>query len=146
MKLSGQPYQRFSRLTALVTLLAFLIPAGLQAKQLADFCMMEMSHHDTMEMSDNHGCCMEDAPQHHNHSDSHDHNCDEMQFCACDLNPTLHKTKEWTRVSNDYSAYLSESDNQKIFNRIDKYQSDKPDTFLNVHSPPLWLMYDTLLL
>jgi copper/silver efflux system protein len=45
---SKRTYQLFSKITATLLLLAFLIPSGLQAKQLVDFCMMEMGHHNTM--------------------------------------------------------------------------------------------------
>jgi len=38
--------------------MAFLIPTGLHAKQLVDFCMMEMAAN---EMAADHSCCESDA-------------------------------------------------------------------------------------
>ena len=148
MKISTTTYQRFTNATALLLLIAFLIPSGLQAKQLVDFCMMEMHHHDGMEMTDDHSCCTEEAPTHHdNHKKSrHDCESDEAQICACELDLSYFKVTEWTLVTNEFTAYLPKQFDLTPFTTADESIHQNQSKHLFEHSPPIWLMYDTLLL
>ncbi|PKD42461.1 hypothetical protein [Rhodohalobacter barkolensis] len=148
MKISTTTYQRFTNATALLLLIAFLIPAGLQAKQLVDFCMMDMGHHNTMEMADDHSCCTEKEPVHHDQNDdsSHSHECESLGICACNTSQPLLKDADWTIVTNEFSVILPKKTYLTPF-----ITSDEPITFSNAHNlsqykPPLWLMYDTFLM
>lgn len=148
MKISTTTYQRFTNATALLLLIAFLIPAGLQAKQLVDFCMMEMNHHEGMEMVDDHSCCTEKETTHNDHKDdsTHSHECESMGICACNTGQLLLKNTDRTIVSNEFSVILP----QKTY-LIPFITSDEPISFSNAHNlsqykPPLWLMYDTFLM
>ncbi|MFO7799603.1 hypothetical protein [Rhodohalobacter sp.] len=148
MNISTTTYQRFTNATALLLLIAFLIPAGLQAKQLVDFCMMKMSHHDGMEMVDDHSCCSEKETTHHDHNDdsAHSNECESMGICACNNGQLLLKNTDRTIVTNEFSVILPKKTYLTPF-----ITSDEPIAFNNAHNlsqykPPLWLMYDTFLM
>ena len=146
MRKFTKTYQKFSKITATLLLLAFLIPSGLHAKQLVDFCLMEIVHHETTEMADDHSCCVADEPV-HNKSDQHQqHDCGWIGICACDIGDTTLSNFQWTTVSNDFTAVFS-----KQFDLTPFITSDEPIDNLLLHqlrqnSPPLWLMYDTFLM
>ena len=148
MKISTVIYQRFTKATALLLLIAFLIPSGLQAKQLAEYCMMEMSHHDKMEMADDHSCCTEEAPsQHDSHKKSgHDCESDEMEICACEIDLSYYEATDTILISNEFVAYLPKQFDLTPFTSADESIHQNQSRHLYKHSPPIWLMYDTLLL
>jgi hypothetical protein len=145
---SKRTYQLFSKITATLLLLAFLIPSGLQAKQLVDFCMMEMGHHNTMEMTDDHSCCTEKEPTHHNQNDdsTHSHECESMGICACNTDQPLFKDADWTIVTNEFSIILSKKTYLTPFITSDERISFNNAHNLSLYKPPLWLMYDTFLM
>jgi len=148
VKISTTTYQRFTNATALLLLIAFLIPSGLQAKQLVDFCMMEMHNHDGMEMADDHSCCTEEAPtQHDSHKKSaHDCESDEAQICACELDLSYFEVTDWVLVSNEFTAYLPKQIHLKPLLSSDESIHQDQSRHIHEHSPPIWLVYDTLLL
>jgi hypothetical protein len=148
VKFSTVTYQRFTNATALLLLIAFLIPAGLQAKQLVDFCMMETHHHVDMPMADDHSCCTEKETNHQDHKEdsTHSHECESMGICACETGQLILKNTDRTIISNEYSVILPQKTYLTPF-----ITSDEPISFNSAHNlsqykPPLWLMYDTFLM
>ncbi|MDZ7755769.1 hypothetical protein [Rhodohalobacter sp.] len=147
MKISTTTYQRFTNATALLLLIAFLIPSTLQAKQLVDFCKMEMHHHDGMEMVDDHSCCTEEVPsQHDSHQNKGHDNCDDIQICACELDHSYFEVTDWILVSNEFTAYLPKQIDLTPFTSSDESIHQDQKRNQHEHSPPIWLVYDTLLL
>jgi len=66
VKNSSAIYRAITKITAILLLMAFLIPTGLQAKDLVEFCMMEMSSHQTTQTTTsdlNHHCDTEPAEE-----------------------------------------------------------------------------------
>lgn len=143
MKISSITYQRLTSITALTLLLAFLIPTGLQAKQLVDYCLM--SHHDELEVVDNYSCCKEEAPSHQN-SELPNHDCGILGFCACDIGDTVLHESEWTLTTNKFTALLTEQADLAPFIVTTERISLSHHHRLGQHDPPLWLMYDTFLM
>lgn len=102
-----------------------------------------------MEMADDHSCCTEKEPaNHHDHNDesTHSHECESMGICACNTGQLLLKNTDRTIVSNEFSVILPQKTYLTPF-----ITSDEPISFNNAHNlsqykPPLWLMYDTLLM
>lgn len=141
--MSSKIYQQLNSIAALTLLLAFLIPTGLQAKQLVDFCMM--SHHDGMEMANNHRCCTEEAPSHHD-SELPSHDCGILGFCACNIGDTVLNESEWTQTTNKFTALLTEQADLSPFIITNERITFSLHHRLGQHDPPLWLMYDTFLM
>jgi hypothetical protein len=79
VKNSSASYQRFTKVTAALLLMAFLIPTGLHAKDLVEFCKMEFGSVPAEtagipadEMKAGHSCCEsgdEEPSQDHAHHD-----------------------------------------------------------------------------
>lgn len=140
MKKYSTTYNRITKLTALLLLLAFLIPSGLQAKQFVDFCLMDTHN---VEMEKDHSCCESEEKQ---DSESSDHSCAVMGICACNIGDTTLKDYDWVIPNSDFSVVLFETDTLFSFINSDEtiltnHRKQSPG-----HSPPLWLVYDTLLI
>lgn len=135
-------YKIFTKSAVLLLIIGLLLPSALQAKQLVDFCMMEMNHHEMMD--DSHDCCISDQmKQEATHKDHHD--CESAQICACIVDITQSKNQFRVHTAKSSAAILS----QMGFN----FMVTSPDEFIYEdyfadaleHSPPLYLQYDTFL-
>jgi len=79
-------YQVIAKTAAVMLVFSLLMPSALKAKQLVDFCMMEMSHHNTAD--DTHDCCVLDLSNLEGDQKSPD-NCEGAQICACAVDTSL---------------------------------------------------------
>lgn len=129
---------------ALFLIAGMLLPSTMQAKQLVDFCMMEMemSHHEMMD--DSHDCCLADEADHDAAQKNH-HDCEGTQICACIVDTTVANNQFRVPVSNSSAVILSQkgfiftvtSPDEIIYE--DYYAAAKQD------SPPIYLLNDTFL-
>ncbi|MEX0639216.1 MAG: hypothetical protein WD094_02055 [Balneolaceae bacterium] len=146
MKITSATYRSIRKLTAVLLLLAFLIPTGLQAKNLVEYCMMEMSsHHSAQTTSDSdHNCESEPADKQDNH---HEHqNCDWGSVCACNVFQSLPLDKDWVPTHKNAAVVHPESETLAFyFTSSQRILTDRQPR-IGEFSPPLWLLYDTLLI
>jgi len=107
---------------------------------------MEIGHHQTTEMADDHSCCVAEEPA-HNDSDQHQqHDCGWIGICACDIGDTTLSNSQWTLVTNEFSAVLSKQIDLTPFIASDEPIRLSNDHNLSHYKPPLWLMYDAFLM
>jgi hypothetical protein len=148
VKNSSATYQRFTKVTAALLLMAFLIPTGLHAKDLVEFCKMEFGSVPAEtagipadEMKAGHSCCEsgdEEPSQDHAH-----HDCEWKFICACSIGEST--LSDWTVSTNDAYVILTESVNLALFKSDSETIPDSENKQLAQHDPPLWLVYDTFL-
>ena len=142
MKKKSKSYKIFSKTAAILLIFGLLLPSVLQAKQLVNFCMMEMNHHEMMD--DSHDCCISDqTKQEATHKDHHD--CKEAQICACTVDITQVKNQFRVPTAKSSAAILSKTGFNFIVTSPDEFIFE--DYFADAleHSPPLYLQYDTFL-
>jgi len=127
--------------------MAFLIPTGLQAKDLVEFCMMEMSSHQTTQTTtsdSNHHCDTEPAEE---QEDNQEHpSCDWGFICACNIGQSQLSDKDWVPTHKDAEVTLSESETHFPFFTSTREISADQQPRIGEHDPPLWLLYDTFLM
>lgn len=135
-------YQLISKFAALLLVFGLLLPTALQAKQLVDFCMMEMNHHEMMD--DPHDCCVSDQTEnkatHKGHQD-----CEGTQICACSVDITLTKDQFRVPTAKSSAAILSQTGFNFIVNSPDEFIYEDYYADAREHSPPFYLQYDTFL-
>ena len=142
MKKKSKSYKILSKTAAILLIFGLLLPSALQAKQLVDFCMMEMNHHEMMD--DSHKCCISDqTKQEATHKDHHD--CEGAQICACPVDITLAKNSFIVPTAKSSVAILSQTGFNFMVTSPDEFIYE--DYFADAleHSPPLYLQYDTFL-
>lgn len=125
--------------------MALMIPSGLHAKQLAEFCMMNGTSAEA-DMAADHSCCetMNEPADQHDSETSH-HDCDWGFICACNIGQSQLGDTEWIISTNDVTVTLTESENLTTFiTSADPIHSDQQQR-IGQHTPPLWLLYDTFL-
>lgn len=152
MKESSNTYRAITKATATLLLLAFLIPTGLQAGQIVDFCMMEMSTHPTCEasnhtgmMANDHSCC-ESAPIEENNTDHTHQDCDWGFICACSAGQNHLGDTEWIPTTKNLETTLTQQgDILPFFTSSEQIQADQ-QIRIGEYDPPLWLLYDTFLM
>lgn len=124
--------------------MAFLIPTGLHAKQLLDFCMMEMAAN---EMTADHSCCDGDAEKDMTENQTHSHHeCDWGFVCACDIGNSALDDEEWIPSSQSYDGFLTEKETLSPFLSTDELINNEQQIRIGEFDPPLWLLYDTFLM
>ena len=124
--------------------MAFLIPTGLQAKDLVEFCLMEMSSQQTAQTStsdSSHHCDTEPAEEQDEHP-----NCDWGFICACNISESALSDEEWVPKSKDVAVLLTEQENHVPFYSSDELIRFGEQEYTTYTSPPLYLLYDTLLM
>jgi hypothetical protein len=139
----SKSYKIFTKSAALLLIVGLLLPSALQAKQLVDFCMMEMNHHHEM-MDDSHDCCISDqTKQEATHKDHHD--CEGAQICACIVDITQSKNQFRVPTAKSSAAILSQTGFNFMVTSPDEFIYE--DYFADAleHFPPLYLQYDTFL-
>lgn len=125
--------------------MALLIPSGLHAKQLVDFCMSEPS---ATEMAANHSCCQSEQSQDKDKSESDNHqhhDCGWSFICACHIGESALSDSDWRISLTNIETHLPETGNLTPFVDRTKRIPDSNNKLLAQHDPPLWLVYDTLL-
>jgi hypothetical protein len=135
-------YKIFTKSVAVLLILGLLLPSALQAKQLVDFCMMEMNHHEMMD--DSHDCCISDHTKQEATHKAHQ-NCEGAQICACTVDITLAKNQFRVPTAKSSAAILSQTGFNFMVTSPDEFIYE--DYFADAleHSPPLYLQYDTFL-
>ncbi len=144
MKNIPATYHRLTKVTALLLLMAFLIPSGLHAKELVEFCLI-INSQETTDMVADHSCCeSEQADAEEDSANSH-HDCGWSFICACHIGESALSESNWIVSSVDVEVRLTEKENLTPFitaiERIPPLQN-KQNT---QHGPPLWLVYDIFL-
>src|SRR5690625_1391995 len=89
-------YRLSSRLLTLLLLMSFFTPVALQACQLAEFCMMEMSS----QMPDQHHECYETSGEVNGNSGHSHHDGKGGSVCDCSVEPLSYKRKILVPVSS----------------------------------------------
>lgn len=152
VKKSNRTYHIFTKATATLLLMAFLIPSGLQAKALVDFCKMEMSKQAQSEMchipdekADAHSCCESDTDQEKEADHTH-HDCEWGFICACNIGESQLGDLDWVINTQEWEIQLTERKNLSPFVSSDENIHSNQQIHLTKHDPPLWLVYDTLLM
>jgi len=150
MKKYSGTYQLITKTTALLLLLAFLVPSGLQAKELVDFCLMNMAHneqtektHQPEEMADDHSCC-ESEPAEEKNSDHN--NCDWAFICACSIGQSQLGDKDWIPTTKNIEITLTQQGDLAPFFTSGHHIRADQKIRIGEYDPPLWLLYDTFLM
>lgn len=126
-------------------MVAFLLPAGLQAKSLIDFCLMEKNTHAMMDSESTEHC--DDSEPDKKEPADHPHNdCDWSVICPCDIGQSPLGDENWIVITKDAAVELIEQKNRTQFYATDDPIPPDLQPHPAEHSPPLWLVYDTLLL
>ena len=146
VKKDNLTYQSLSRLVALVLLLAFLVPSGLHAKALAEYCMADSNH--ASGMPADHSCCESNpADESDEHQPIGHHNCGWGYVCACNIGQSQLGDAEWIIPGCDFHIFISESATSvPLLSSTDELIRQEQLIRIGQHSPPLWLMYDTFLI
>lgn len=124
-------------------MLVILIPSGLQAKQLAEFCMPDQ--HDDMAMMADHGCC-ETQPDDDNRSNHDQDHCEEASFCTCNITERVPGEEEFLQPVKKQIIQPTVTELQTPL-----FGEDQPnrEEFFDIpagNDIPLWLMFDTFLM
>jgi len=134
-------YQSLSKAAALLLLMAFLIPTGLHAKQLVDFCMMEMNSHEmTSAGSSHHHCDSEPAEE------ESDQLCDWGFLCACNIGESQLSDEEWIPTTKNIDITLTVLGDLAPFFTFEAHIQAEQQIRIGEYDPPLWLLYDTFLM
>jgi hypothetical protein len=123
--------------------MVFLVPAGLQAKQLAEFCMMD--HHNGMEMMADHSCCTT-LPEKPDAPDHQQHDCDEVSLCTCNINESVPGDEEFIQPVKKQLLKPSETEFKTPFFTSDQPIQAEIHIYPAKNDIPLWLMFDTFLM
>ncbi|MEX1270698.1 MAG: hypothetical protein WEA56_16915 [Balneolaceae bacterium] len=143
MKYNSAIYQLFTKSFAIILLAGFLLPAGLHAKQLVEFCMTEMHSHEMMDSS--HDCCDSEEEKQPESTHGH-HDCDGILICACSADVAPLSKENGIPVSPSFAVVLeSITGNYSAFSFDEPVRSDL-QIRIGQHDPPLWLLYDTFLM
>lgn len=120
-----------------------LLPSALQAKQLLDFCMTEMSHHEMM-MDGSHDCCLPVA-NHHSGTQEINHDCENGQICACPVGEVPAQNQSVVPANSTSGIILSQAAFNFTLTPPDEIIHNDLTPASNQYSPPLYLLYDTFL-
>ncbi len=127
----------------MLLLMGFLLPSGLHAKQFVDFCMMEMAEHHSSESA--HECC--DSEDEKKSSSSHGHHdCDWGAICACSMDQSPLSNEKWIPSSSQAAIIFPKSGYDYSYFSSDEQIRNELRPGLHNHHPPLYLVYDTLLI
>ena len=145
VKISSGTYRLITKTTAILLFMAFLLPTGLHAKQLIEFCKMELAGSVPIEMAADHSCCESEAEEKETESHQH-HDCDWGFICACSIGQSQLGDEDWVPTHKDAVVVLSESEMlTPDFTTTQEIPADRQPR-IGEHSPPLWLLYDTFLM
>lgn len=142
MKVKTTTYRILKKAVALFLLAAMLLPSALQAKQLVDFCMMEMMDHHEM-MEDSHDCCLSEANPHSN--DQANHDCENGTICACQIDVAPVKEPATAPVLGSSAIIFSQTGFNFMVTSPDEFIHKRYYALATPDEPPLYLLYDTFL-
>lgn len=135
-------YQLLAKLVALLLITGMLIPTALQAKQLVNFCMMDMSHHEMMD--DSHDCCSSDQADKQATHKGHQE-CESAKICACTVDIDLTKNQFRVPTAKSSAVVLSQTGFNFMVTSPDEFIYKEYLAVSNESYPPLYLLYDTFL-
>lgn len=137
-------YKIFTKTVAILLIAGLVLPSLMQAKQLVDFCMMEMemSHHEMMD--DSHDCCISDQADHEATHKSH-HDCEGTQICVCAVDTSLAKNQFRIPTANTSAIILSQMGFSFMVTSPDEFIYEDYFAVARQDSPPLYLQYETFL-
>jgi len=138
-------YQSITKATAFLLLMAFLIPTGLHAKQLMDFCMMEMGTHQMATSSSSHDCCDSEPADEKDDKHQH-HDCDWGFICACSIGQSQLADEDWIPTTKNLEFTLSQQGDLAPFFTFGEHIQADQQIRIGEYDPPLWLLYDTFLM
>lgn len=104
---------------------------------------METTHHNN-EMSADHSFCEsgdEEKQKEHQH-----HDCEWKLICACNISESALSDKEWIPKTKDSDVILTVQENQVPFYYSEEFNQFDQLELSPYTSPPLYLLYDTLLM
>ncbi|MGM0460063.1 MAG: hypothetical protein ACQERO_12025 [Bacteroidota bacterium] len=152
MKKSSATYRFITKVTAAVLLMAFLIPTGMQAKQLVDFCMMDMNHH-AATSGEGHSGHLSSTPSPGTHCESHsesetksNHHCEFELICACDIGKSQLSDQKWIPSTKKFDVRLTPQNDLAPFYATGIEPVADQQIRIGEYDPPLWLLYDTFLM
>ena len=147
MKLSAITYRWVSKPAAFLLLAALLLPTCLHAKQLADYCSLEMAAHHTMDSTAQNSCHDEPGDDHHTTVPVKGQHCDSLSFCACSSDEAPRIDDNWL-ISSTVSVAVLPVEPEFRLPPVNLSENIPPALSgpINRHAPPLWLLYDTYLL
>ena len=124
-------------------LIALLIPTGLQAMQLAEFCMMD--HSAGMEMMADHSCC-QPLPEKPDSNEHQQHDCDEASLCTCNISERVPGEDEFIQPVKKQILKPTTTELKTPFFSSDQPIQAEIHTIPANSDIPLWLMFDTFLM
>jgi len=145
VKFSSETYRLITKATATLLFMAFLLPSGLHAKQLVDFCKMELAGSVTIEMTEDHSCCESEAEEEKTESHQH-HDCDWGFICACSIGQSQLGDEDWVPTHKDTEVVLTETGSITPFYTNTEEFPAYNQPRIGEYNPPLWLLYDTFLM
>lgn len=135
-------YQILKKAVTIFLLLGILLPSVMQAKQLVDFCMMDMNHHEMMTGS--HDCCIAEQSNHDAAHKGHE-NCERAKICACTVDIDLADNQFRVPTAKSSSVILSQSGFNFMVTSPDEFIYKEYLATIGESHPPLYLQYDTFL-
>lgn len=147
VKTPSKTYQRSFKPAIFLLLAAFMLPMSLNAKHFAEFCWAESAmHHDGAHKNQD-SCHSNDSmddpaePAHNKHGE-----CHTLSFCTCETDLTSPDNDGWIIPKTSSAAVLThqEAEQKPAVQSADiPFELELP---ANRHAPPIWLLYDTLLI
>ncbi|MDX1591516.1 MAG: hypothetical protein R3283_06125 [Balneolaceae bacterium] len=149
MKSISETYQRSFKSVITLLLVAFMLPMGLNAKHLADLCSAGSGMHHEAAHGNQNSChsneSMDDIMK-QPHQDQHHGDCGAVSFCTCESDLTSQNNDGW--ILPKFSSFAVLTNHTVERKQVNKSAEIPFDLELpaNRHAPPLWLLYDTLLI
>lgn len=123
-------------------ILSMLLPSAIQAKQLLDFCMMEMNHHEMMD--DSHDCCISNQTSEEATHKGHQE-CESATICACSVDINLEQNQFRVPSASSSAVILSQLGFNFMVTSPDEFIYKEYLATIGETYPPLYLQYDTFL-
>lgn len=137
-------YRLLIRFSAVLILFAVTLPSGLQAKALVDYCLSPVEQNS--KMLPDHSCCESQESEPVNNSATHHNHCDWGIICACDIALYHLSDQSWVVKVQDAAVKLDEHGHSVLFISVNEPIDHELQVKIGEHAPPLWLLYDTLII
>ena len=125
----------------MLLLMSFFTPVALQACELGEFCMMEMSS----QMPDQHHECYETSGEVNGNSAHSHHDCEGGSVCDCYVDQFTSNEEILVPVSSVAIILQKGRFNLTLFSSDEPLRPDQ-QVRIGQHDPPVYLLYDTLLI
>jgi len=152
VKKSSATYRFISKAVTVLLLMAFLVPTGMQGKQLVNFCVMDMNHHAAASDKTHSGQSESGAASGahcESHFESKTRSSDKCKFeliCACDIGKSQLGDQQWIPTAKKFDVRLTrQNDLPPFYATVVEVPADHQSR-IGEYDPPLWLLYDTFLM